>query len=696
MSIAPEPLSSASLDSPPVVNQVPQASEEPSLLNALLGGVAQDRQIQLFTLAGRIESIVSSYDDAFDQLPEMLQNSLDAIEQKYGVETEAGRSYTPKISVFFNEEDRSIAVLDNGVGVPEEHFNRVFEPGVSVKKIQNHKNARGHKGAAVVYLQFDHAQFRFDTKIGNFQRSGRLSDGDKWLKELSQAVGEGRSPQEPVYVETSDIHPTLKNYDSGTFVSVSLADDEARNLFDGIFATSETTEKAAAAERRIEYLLRTRTGVGYLLDSAASETLPPSLEALREVHLEIKFKDGSTRTRQVPIGFLHPHLEGGIAVAEILNKGRERTLELLYQPWNSTILRLKNTLKEKVLGLKKNQDIIANYSSFGYFCYGARNTLYEEIQERFCKFSATPSGEEEHFKEYLKTTGINGGFMVAVGGFPNGRLQQFIQRGGSEDKSRTFVVINFNRRYVPDYGRKSLHHDCRGFVNELCKALMAFAAEEKRGYLPSAGRSSGGSAGAAGGLAAARQLCKDEENLLRQRYNGIPPYCSDATSPYFDPQYELDVAYQFLSLVRAGVLKGYRIFGLPTLTMLDGLFDYELSSSNSTEYNVSSNPLGVRFAGKPSINLTGQWLEYKKSADELIADFNSQEGASGKKWYDTVQLLICDKMEGEFEGFEVSEIADGSVNDRVFFGATHLIKKANHEHTIQVIALSKLRSLLGH
>ena len=250
MSIAPEPLPSVSMAAPTTINQAPQASEEPSLLNALLGGVVQSRQIQLIALAGRIESIVSSYDDAFDQLPEMLQNSLDAIEQKYGVETEAGREFTPKISVFFNVEDRSIAVLDNGVGVPEEHFHRVFEPGVSVKKIQNHKNARGHKGAAVVYLQFDHAQFRFDTKIGDFQRSGRLTDGDKWLKELSQALDEDRCPQEPTYAETSDIHPMLKNYDSGTYVSVSLADDEAKNLFDGIFSTSEITDKANGCRLR--------------------------------------------------------------------------------------------------------------------------------------------------------------------------------------------------------------------------------------------------------------------------------------------------------------------------------------------------------------------------------------------------------------------------------------------------------------
>ena len=82
--------------------------------------------------------------------------------------------------------------------------------------------------------------------------------------------------------------------------------------------------------------------------------------------------------------------------------------------------------------------------------------------------------KEDEFKEYLRTTGVNGGFQVFVKGFPNGRLHPFIQRGGSEHKSRSFVMLNFQGDYRPDYGRKNLRSDCRGLVNELCKCLMRY------------------------------------------------------------------------------------------------------------------------------------------------------------------------------------------------------------------------------
>ena len=62
--------------------------------------------------------------------------------------------------------------------------------------------------------------------------------------------------------------------------------------------------------------------------------------------------------------------------------------------------------------------------------------------------------KEDEFKEYIRTTGVNGGFQVFVKGFPNGRLHPFIQRGGSEQESRSFVMLNFQGNYRPDYGRK--------------------------------------------------------------------------------------------------------------------------------------------------------------------------------------------------------------------------------------------------
>src|SRR4051794_11554462 len=96
-----------------------------SLLKALLGDGtdgAEKRRLQLAALSSTIESTVSSYDDAFDQLPEMIQNALDAITEKFAECKSSGVPYQPKLTITVDEEQREISVLDNGCGVPEEHF----------------------------------------------------------------------------------------------------------------------------------------------------------------------------------------------------------------------------------------------------------------------------------------------------------------------------------------------------------------------------------------------------------------------------------------------------------------------------------------------------------------------------------------------------------------------------------------------
>jgi hypothetical protein len=265
-----------------------------------------------------------------------------------------------------------------------------------------------------------------------------------------------------------------------------------------------------------------------------------------------------------------------------------------------------------------------------------------------------------------------------------------LQRGGSEDKSRTFVLINFNANYVPDYGRKSLHHDCRPFVNELCKTLMAFASEEKRGYLPSGTKGGGGGPGPSGGLANARETCKEQEAGLRAKYPVIP-FISGNVQPYFTPQFEAEVAYQFLSFIKDNKLKGFKIFGVPGVLMYDGLFDYELEKADG-EYDASARKLGVVFAAKPKITLTGHWLEYKKSCDQLVQDFNEPDGAPSKKWYELLNLLICDEVDDQYEGYTLTEITHPNIGDRLYYGVTHILRKNGHEHSIQVICLSSLRA----
>jgi hypothetical protein len=665
-----------------------------SLLKALLGeGVtdAEKQSLELATLSASIESTINSYDDAFDQLPEMVQNALDSIIQKYHESISAGITYKPKLTILIDEENRDIGVLDNGVGVPQEHFHKVFRPNVSVKRLLKYKNQRGHKGAAVVYLQFDHGEFEFQVKDQKYRRSSLLRNGNEWIAKLKDAIENGVPPPQPDYLEGEDINPTLESYESGAYVRVKLADEDARALFDGIFSSANLAKREEIACKRLEYILRTRTGIGYV--SEHGKPLPDALSALGKVKLEVRFKAKSTRTSDIPIGFWFPHEAHPGPTAEIMNKGKPRPLEILYQSWAHNFFQYKEQLKIRLLNSKRNQDAINKFQPYGYFSYTSDNLLYESIIDKLCDLGPSTESLENGFREYLKTTGINGGFLISVDGFPNGRLHQFIQRGGSEDKSRSFVIVNFNKNYTPDYGRKSLHHDCRGFVNDLCKGFMALAGAEKKDYLRTGRKGGGGTPGPSGGLPNAKESVKQEESQIRARYQ-FPTYISGSSTLSQSPlEYETEVAYQFIELVRNGTLKGFKVFGIPTGMMFDGLFDYDIPASEG-EYHKENKPLGLNFGTKKNITLTGQWLEFKKSADLLRDDFVAEDGAPSKKWFELLNLLVCDQIDTQIDDYSIDAIEDNNVSDRFFYGATHIMRKDQQEHTVQIICLSTLRSII--
>lgn len=678
--------------------------ENAHYVEKLLGGSSADSTIRLAALYNQIESVVNSYDDAFDQLPEMIQNSLDALEVVWRNHQQASQDFVPQMTVIIEEESRRISVVDNGCGVDNAHFDQVLQPNVSVKRLLGQTDARGHKGAAVTYLQFDHSEFTFATKQGSHTRSLTLRDGPGWFKALGRHVMRETEALPPdTFEETSDVNSRISSFESGSYTSVMLSEPDAQQLFDGFFATSRLgTERKKAAAQRFLYLIRTRTGLGYVGNqSSGAATVPPFFSAIQAT-LEIKFRDGSTRTDPIDIGFLYPHLHLP-PKATFADRGQPRNnLNILYQFITPEFIQQKETLNSAVLQRARHSNVISYYQVRGYFSYVSSNTKYEEFLNSFCMFPEDDRERqdlERSLHEYLKTTGINGGFLVAVRGFPNGRLHQFIQRGGSEHKSRSFLILNFERNYVPDYGRKSLAHEVRDFTNEFCKSLMGMANSDRKGYMPgtSGNRTRPLGSDPGGSLAEAQQQLRDSEDELRERYMQ-PLFVSGANKTFFDSKYESEVALQFVNLINTGSLKGFSLFGLPPYLILDGLFDFSLTRGIDTEFNESHCPLGLSFSGgRDQIRRRSQWVEYKQNLDQFVSDCGSNEGDSSKKWFQTVNLLVCQKVDDQIENFILEEITADNVGQRAFFGVTHVLSatETGEGHIVQVICLEKLREIMS-
>src|SRR5580704_16329800 len=80
----------------------------------------------LGALKREIENILSSYVGWYDPFCELIQNALDAVEARVGVEKSAGTeaAYKPAITVRIDLDDNALTVTDNGVGLDKDKFEQ--------------------------------------------------------------------------------------------------------------------------------------------------------------------------------------------------------------------------------------------------------------------------------------------------------------------------------------------------------------------------------------------------------------------------------------------------------------------------------------------------------------------------------------------------------------------------------------------
>src|SRR4051794_17326745 len=115
-----------------------------SLLD-VLGRENLDDEERLYGLCLAIENIVTSYDDQLDAFAETMQNSVDAVIQRWDESDDAMRAYTPRITVHIDVSSRTLCVTDNGCAVARENFTDVFRPNFSLKRRLRQMHARGEK-----------------------------------------------------------------------------------------------------------------------------------------------------------------------------------------------------------------------------------------------------------------------------------------------------------------------------------------------------------------------------------------------------------------------------------------------------------------------------------------------------------------------------------------------------------------------
>ena len=80
-----------------------------------------------------IENILQSYTDFSDSFAELIQNSIDSLLTKIEKEND---DYAPKLEVVIDQNEKTVEVKDNGIGIASEDFRKIFKPNFSLKKFK--------------------------------------------------------------------------------------------------------------------------------------------------------------------------------------------------------------------------------------------------------------------------------------------------------------------------------------------------------------------------------------------------------------------------------------------------------------------------------------------------------------------------------------------------------------------------------
>src|SRR4029077_6058708 len=82
------------------------------------------------TLQRNIRNIVASYNSAWDPLTELIQNAVDAINQRASQE---GGSFRGRLLIEVDSGSNTVTIEDNGIGISASSAHTMILPGGSYK-----------------------------------------------------------------------------------------------------------------------------------------------------------------------------------------------------------------------------------------------------------------------------------------------------------------------------------------------------------------------------------------------------------------------------------------------------------------------------------------------------------------------------------------------------------------------------------
>jgi len=619
------------------------------------------------TIKRQIRNILKSYTGWFDPLCELMQNALDAVDNRKRRDTK----YTPAIWIKIDLKQNTISVTDNGVGFSEDEFKSFLAPNVSFKR----QDDRGNKGVGATYLAYGFNFLQIGTKTPEFSFVGTIRGGREWVEDDSA------TKTRPKIQASKVIHDVFNGIDQGSTFSLRLVGDFIR--------PRDLKWVGASTADQWEVVLRTKTALGGIYFNR--ECL------LFNCYLTVVDENGFETEKDITIcEYIYPHKV--ISPCKELKAVRETQQDLIEKGKDASRLPDSFYRLNGLYNYWTYADIISDNSEFKGDLNDQQKKLTEKYKLSLYGFFGYSTDIWDKYND--DAVGLRkgarilkGGIQLATNCMPQGELLIIPLTRNIGYQNVAHVIVHFEEA-DPDLGRKGFQPELKELAEQLGIAIVNKFMNWRKLL-----RKETGAPPDIVGLKNIHDWIKEQEEhekshpLNIEREDVFLPTKEPAITS--EPTSEQDVIALFNQLLAGGVIRGIRLMATSAHQQYDGIYRFRLTKPLGNHiYDKDSNPLGVlkssatrEYTSAPGI------LEYKYSFDGLI-----EEIEKGDKNEREVQLLIAWEMGSKWPArYEITPLLHfDNLQHRYFHGGTHIIKNASTGDTVfPAVILSELISYIN-
>lgn len=512
------------------------------------------------SLRKEINNIINSYNNSWDILSELTQNSVDAI-KRYNLHF-LNNSRDHEIEIKISVPDRKISVRDTGIGIVASKVKEIVAPNGTDK--ENENDSIGEKGVGLTYTIFSCNNFSIKTQNMESFFEGSINNASIWRIGGNTVVPELITKQEK-----------QTEFTENTYTEIELSDIE-KNPYDEDDLFNQTPEV-------LIYILRTKTVIGYLKDIFGEEQ--PNIK------VTLKYIDLYNKEKTIPLPFKYmlPEEFCGKKVIE-LNEFIKKA---------ATYDDKQKSQKLAGNALIKKSNIQRGNHSINYYCFFApTRKLWGDICEKNNLYITESNGD--------KIPLLTGGIYIATKGMPTGIIIEPPTTGYAGYWGNFFILLE-DDCITFDLGRKTVPSRTKGLFKEIAKDLF-------NEFLPFIKYVS--SDPAVRNINATVQA-NEKQKIYDDMKNGFANLGIDCISYQKNPNgQEAAVVALFHELVGAGILKGYKSLSTGYKQTYDLWANYSISTSEIGE-NIKQAFSNADLIDLPCI------IEFKYVAESIIDDLTA-------------------------------------------------------------------------